>query len=166
MSRSSFARVDCAIAQALDVIGEWWTLLIIRNAFHGMRSFEEFHDQLGISTSVLAARLKRLVAHGVLEKRASAEDGRVYEYRLTEKGLALYPVIVALLHWGERWAPGAHGPRLELVETATGEPVREMAVTAADGRPLSPREVTPVAGPGADAETRDLLASRAKRKAG
>ncbi|MBV7395758.1 winged helix-turn-helix transcriptional regulator [Mameliella sediminis] len=149
---------DCGIAQALNVVGEWRTLLVLRNLFNGMRTFDAMQAHLGISTSVLAARLKTLTEAGVIEKHPSPHDGRSHEYRLTEKGLDLYPVLVSLLHWGEKWSPGAGGPRMTLVERATGAPVRPMSVTAQDGRPLDPREVTPVPGPGAGAYTRALVA--------
>ena len=153
---------DCGIAQALSVVGEWRTLLVLRNLFNGMRRFDALQAHLGISSSVLAARLKTLTDAGVVQKRPCAEDGRSHEYRLTEKGLDLYPVLVALLHWGERWAPNGRGPRLTLVERATGRPVPPIAVRAEDGRPLGPRDVTPVPGPGAN----DLMRALTGRWAG
>ncbi len=155
---------DCGIARALDVVGEWRTLLVLRNLFIGMRTFDAIQAHLSISPSVLAARLKTLTEAGVVEKRPRPDDGRSHEYRLTEKGLDLYPVLVALLDWGEKWAPNGQGPRMTLLERSTGRPVRPMAVMSEDGRPLSPRDVTPVAGPGADDLIRALTA-RWRRKA-
>jgi len=159
MSKSSFKHIDCSIAQTLEIVGDWWTLLIIRNAFHGMRQFDAFEAQLGISTNVLADRLRKLTAHGVFEKRPSAHDGRSFDYRLTEKGHDLYPLIVSMMDWGERWAPNGQGRRIELVETATGHPVSTMAVRNAAGDALTPQEVTARPGPGAD-ETTVALISR------
>ncbi|WP_306148080.1 MULTISPECIES: helix-turn-helix domain-containing protein [unclassified Roseibium] len=155
---------DCGIGQALNIVGEWRTLLVLRNLFNGMRTYDAMQTHLGISSSVLAARLKTLSEAGIVEKRPLPEDGRSHEYRLTEKGLDLYPVLVALLHWGEKWTPNGRGPRMTLTERATGLPVRDMAVTAQDGRPLGPQEVTPVPGPGASDYTRVLTARWANKK--
>jgi DNA-binding HxlR family transcriptional regulator len=155
---------DCGISQALNIVGEWRSLLVLRNLFNGMRTFDALQSHLGISSSVLAARLKTLTEEGIVEKRPVPGDGRSHEYRLTEKGLDLYPVLVSLLHWGEKWAPNGRGPRLTLVERATGLPVREMAVTAQDGRPLGPREVTPFPGSGAGDYTHVLTARWAGKK--
>lgn len=165
MPTTAFARMDCAVARTLDFVGEWWTLLILRNAFHGMRTFDAFQANLGISTSVLSARLRRLTEAGILERRPSPSDGRSVEYRLTEAGLDLYPVIVSLMDWGEKWAPNPRGRRIELIEKATGRPIAGTAVLAADGRPLKPWEVRPVAGPGADQDTFELLEAREPRRA-
>ena len=153
---------DCGIAQALNIIGEWRTLLVLRNLFNGMRTFDAIQDHLGISSSILAARLKTLTEAGVVERRRNPDDGRSHEYRLTEKGLDLYPVVVSLLHWGEKWVPNGRGPRMTLLERETGQPVRPMAVTAQDGRPLRPHQVTPVLGPGGSEHMRILVARFAK----
>lgn len=156
MPRSSLADIDCAIAQSLDIVSEWWMLLILRNAFHGMRTFDAFREHLEISPSVLSSRLKKLTDAGILERRPSGTDGRSHEYRLTERGYDLYPILVALNDWGEKWAPSPHGRRMELIEKATGEPIRGAVVLSRDGRPLMPWDVRPVAGPGADAKLRGL----------
>lgn len=155
---------DCGVAQALNVVGEWRTLLVLRNLFNGMRTFDALQDHLGISTSVLAARLKTLTDEGVIEKLPNPEDGRSHEYRLTEKGLDLYPVLVALLHWGEKWAPNGRGPRLTLVERETGLPVQDLAVKAQDGRILGPRDVTPVLGPGGSDHMRAMIERWTKKE--
>jgi len=151
---------DCGVAQALNVVGEWRTLLVLRNLFNGMRTFDALQTHLQISSSVLTARLKTLTEAGVVRRVPAARDGRSVEYRLTEKGLDLYPVLVALMQWGERWAASPDGPRLILTERATGAPVRRMAVTAQDGRALRPQEVQPVLGPGGSDTLRALLAHR------
>ena len=150
MKLKSFANVDCSVAQTVEAIGERWTLLIIRDAFLGARRFEQFQKNLGIARNILTKRLNALVAEGVLEKRP-VEAGR-FEYRLTEKGLDLQPVLLALTHWGDKHkAP--NGPRIEFVDRETGQPVQTMAVHAADGRVLRPREIKGVAGRGASAAT-------------
>jgi DNA-binding HxlR family transcriptional regulator len=160
LAGKSLRDIDCAISQTLAVVGEWWTLMILRNAFHGMRRFDAFQQDLGISTSVLAARLKTLTEAGILKRERSALDGRSYEYRLTEKGLDLYPLLIAMKDWGEKWCPSPDGARIELLEKATGRPVRGTAVLSQDGRVLDAREVRPVAGPGADPAMQRLLDCR------
>lgn len=159
----SFSRMNCAIAQTLDQVGEWWTLLILRNAFCGMRRFDDFHDHLGIATNVLASRLDKLVQVGILERRRSAEDRRVRDYTLTEKGLALYPLLVALTDWGERWAPNPRGRRIELRDRRTGAPIERVVVRGRDGRILGPSDVIARAGRGADDKIRQLV-NRAWRR--
>lgn len=157
MSRATPHHDDCSVTKALDIIGDWWALLILRNAFHGMRTFDALQKQLGISTSVLSSRLKTMTEAGVLQKVVSKADGRSFEYRLTASGHDLYPVLVALMQWGEKWRPSAKGQRLMLIEKASGLPVQGVAVLAADGRPLKPWEVAPVPGPGADDRVRELI---------
>ena len=167
MSRSSWADMDCSVAQTLEVIGEWWTLLILRNAFHGMHTFDEFQKQLGISTSVLSARLKKLTDAGVLSRQSSPHDGRSVEYRLTEKGLDLYPIMISLMQWGDKWRPNGRGLRLDLRERKTGRRIGGVRVLSASGEPLGPRDVEVRAGPGADAMTRSLVSFRKRgRSAG
>ena len=163
MKKAAVAAMDCAVAQTLDVIGDWWTLLILRNAFHGMRTFDNFQTDLGISTSVLSQRLKTLCTNGVLEKRRSSSDGRSFEYRLTDSGLELYPILIALMQWGERYRPNPQGVRVELRERVSGKLIDGVHVLARDGRRLGARDVTPVAGPGADDQTRALLSHRGRR---
>ncbi len=160
MSRTPIDQIDCGIAQTLSGVGESWTLLILRNAFHGMRTFDVFQTHLGISSSVLAARLSKLTGIGVFERRVSKADGRSVEYRLTKRGMDLYPIIVALMDWGEKWAPNPRGPRIRLVETATGRLVRPVAVLSEDGRELKAREVCPQPGAGASRSVRALLQAR------
>jgi DNA-binding HxlR family transcriptional regulator len=107
MRRVSFADMNCGIAQALEVVGEWWTLLIIRDAVLGTTRFEEFHDRLGISRNILSARLDSLVAAGVMERATYEEARGRSDYVLTEKGRALRPVLAALRQWGDEWVLGS-----------------------------------------------------------
>jgi DNA-binding HxlR family transcriptional regulator len=149
MRRTSFAEMNCSIARSLDVIGEWWTLLIIREAFFGTRRFGEFEAHLGIAPNVLAQRLARLVEHGVLEVAAESQSGRALDYRLTPKGRALFPVIVALAQWGDQHEPAPDGPPVRIIERSTGQPIAPITLHAADGRMLDARDVTVAEGPGA-----------------
>src|SRR5207249_8142736 len=95
--------MTCSVARALSVVGDRWTLLVLRDAFLGVRRFEDFHTDLGTTRHRLADRLRKLVDHGVLERVPYADRPRRFEYRLTEKGRDLYPVVVSLTRWGDRW---------------------------------------------------------------
>ncbi len=124
MQLTSLANWDCSIARTLDVVGEWWSLLILRDAFRGTRRFDDFQASLGLARSVLAARLRKLTESGVLERRSYSEHPPRYEYQLTEKGRALFPVITALLEWGDAWARAPGGPTVELVHQTCGRVTR------------------------------------------
>lgn len=147
MRRVSFADMACPIARTLEVVGEWWTLLIVRDAFLGQTRFEGFQASLGIARNVLTARLEMLVERGVLERRRYCEHPPRDEYVLTEKGRALFPVILALKAWGERWEEGA--PRVTLVDRTTGQVVEPALVDRRSGAPISPETVRAVPGPAA-----------------
>ena len=138
--RISQWNVGCPVARALDVIGDWWSLLIIRDAFDGVRRFSEFQTGLGIARGMLAARLRDLTERGIFET-APASDGSAYrEYVLTEKGRGLFLVIVALRQWGEDHLYGPGEPRSSLVHKETGAPVARLALHAEDGQPLLPTD--------------------------
>ena len=146
MKLKSFDHMNCSLAQTLDLIGERWTLLILRDAFFGIRRFEQFRRDLGIARNILAARLDRLVEEEILERRPT-DDSR-HEYVLTDKGLDLQPVLLAMTHWGDRYRPNPKGDRVVFVERATGKPIARMGVRSHDGRTLGPREIIAVPGPG------------------
>lgn len=120
MRLTSLADWNCSIAKTLDVVGEWWTLLILRDAFRGTLRFDDFHTSLGMARSVLTARLQKLTDHGILERRAYSQHPPRYEYHLTAKGRALFPVIAALLRWGDDWAPNPAGPPVVLIHDSCG----------------------------------------------
>jgi DNA-binding HxlR family transcriptional regulator len=117
---------NCSIARTLDVVGEWWTLLILRDAFRGTYRFDDFQSSLGLARSVLTARLQKLTEHGVLERRAYSARPPRYEYHLTEKGRDLFPVIAALLRWGDDWAPNPEGPPRIFVHDSCGQVIQPM----------------------------------------
>lgn len=136
VKRTSLEGANCPIARSLDVIGDWWSLMIVRDAFLGRRRFGEFQKSLGLAKNILAARLRKLTAEGVLDL-APASDGSAYqEYALTAKGRALFPVLVALRQWGEEYtfAPGEACSRL--IDRKSGAPVAKLSVLSQDGRPL------------------------------
>lgn len=149
MKYKSFDHMNCSLAQTLNVIGERWTLLILRDAFFGSRRFGQFERSLGIAKNILTSRINALVDEGILEKRVS-EEGAHSEYILTEKGLALQPVLLAMTHWGDKYKPDPRGKRLVFVERATGKPIREMSVVSKDGRALHPRDIQAKTGPALD----------------
>ena len=124
----------CSLTAALEAVGERWSFLILRGAFNGLNHFEQFQSSLGIARNILANRLARLVAHGILERCPCADDRRKVAYCLTDKGEALLPAVVAMRQWGERWGGGPCNSRL--VDTRDGLPVADVVVLSADGRPL------------------------------
>jgi len=141
MRRTSFSDMSCSIARCLEQVGDWWTLLIVREAFFGTRRFGEFQSHLGIAPNVLSARLQSLVQHGILQAVAESENGRVLDYRLTDKGRDLFPVIIAMLQWGDRHAAAPQGPPVQIVDREGGRPIEALQVRAQDGRVLQARDV-------------------------
>jgi len=138
--RKSLDQSPCPVARSLDLIGDWWSLLIIRDAFLGRRRFGEFQKSLGLSKNILTQRLRGLVDDGILNL-VPASDGSAYlEYVLEPKGRDLFPVIVALRQWGTEHCFGEDACDTTLVERATGKPVRKLAVQAEDGTLLAPRD--------------------------
>lgn len=148
MKWSELDRENCSLARAMAVVGDRWTLLVLREAFLRVRRFEEFQERLGIARRVLTERLTHLVDHGVLEKRVYQSAPVRYEYRLTEKGLGLYPVMLGLVHWGDAHYAGKKGPPLLHRHEACGHDFRSVVTCSECGEPVDPREVTPHAGPG------------------
>lgn len=132
--------VNCSLPAALEAMGERWSFLILRGAFNGLGHFEEFQTTLGIARNILANRLARLVDHGILERCPCADDRRKVEYRLTPKGEALLPTLIALRQWGERWIETSPANPV-LCDQRDGRPVRDVVVHAADGRPLALQEL-------------------------
>lgn len=139
--RKRMNTATCPVARALDVVGDRWSLLIVRDAFDGVCRFGDFQSSLGVARNILAGRLKALVEQGVLEVQP-ASDGTAYQqYALTKKGQSLFPVIVGLRQWGEQnlFRPGER--RSRLVEKAGGKPVARLVVASAQGRTLTPDDV-------------------------
>ncbi len=139
MVRKRFPDTHCSVARALNDVGDWWSLLVVKEAMLGTRRFVDFQQNLGIARNILCDRLARLLENGVLIKQDVGEHGTRYEYRLTDKGRDLFTVITALRQWSDRWNGESDGP--ELVDRANGEPVRTVAVQSRDGRTLDARAV-------------------------
>jgi len=137
----------CSVARTLSIVGDRWTLLILRDAFLGMRRFEDFQADLGASRHRLADRLRKLVRHGVLERVPYRQRPARFEYRLTEKGRDLYPVIVSLTRWGDRWAAGTDGPPVELVHRSCGRRIMPTLTCPECGEPVAARDMMARPGP-------------------
>jgi DNA-binding HxlR family transcriptional regulator len=149
MRRTSLADMHCSVARTVDVIGEWWTPLIVRDAFYGRTRFEDFQRSLGLARNVLTVRLARLVEAGIMDRRRYQEHPPRDEYVLTEKGRDLFPVIAALLAWGDRWTAVEAGPPLLLVHETCGKPASLRATCDQCGEPFGLDTIRPVPGPGA-----------------
>lgn len=145
MKLKSFEHFNCSLAQTLSVIGEHWTMLIVRDAFFGLRRFDQFQKSLGIARNVLSDRLKKLVQAGVLSK---SEGPGHPEYRLTEKGLGLQPIMIAMTQWGDTYLPHPDGKRLTFVDRKDGKPIKAVRIYAADGRRLKPKDIKARVEPG------------------
>jgi len=162
MGRTRFDDMNCGVAQALEVLGDWWTLLIVRDAFFGVRRFGDFERSLGIAKNVLSDRLAHLVEHEVLARVETGPEGRRHEYALTEKGEALLPILTALREWSDEWVFGAGNEPVIVRDRRSGRRVPRLRVCDVDGRPLEPRDLRAVPGPGADAELVERLAPRGR----
>lgn len=142
---------NCTIGAAVGAIGEKWTFLVLREAFNGVRRFDDMRRRTGMPRQVLSDRLARLVGEDLLRKVPYQDSGQRtrWEYRLTSKGRDLYPVLVAMLEWGNQHAVGPAGPQVEVRHRDCGEPVHLQLACAAGHVLADAREVTPVPGPGA-----------------
>src|SRR3954469_24791774 len=148
MQRTSFGDMNCSVAQCLEVVGEWWSLLIVRDAFLGVRRFDDFQARLGISRNILNDRLKKLVDGDVLARVPYQDNPPRSEYRLTEKGRDLWLVLTAMRQWGDRWA-APDGPPIRLRHVTCGRVVKAVAVCSHCGERLTPPAMAIEPGPGA-----------------
>lgn len=148
MQRTSFRDVNCSVAQCLEVVGDWWTLLIVRDALFGVSRFDDFQARLGISRNVLNYRLNHLVAEGVLERVPYQDHPPRFDYRPTAKGVDLWTVVDAMRRWGDRWAaPG--GAPVEMLHRTCGHRADLVPTCSACSEPVEARDAVPVPGPGA-----------------
>ncbi len=148
MERKSFAEMHCSIAQCLEIVGEWWSMLIVRDALLGVCNFDQFQRRLGISRNILALRLSRLVEAGVMTKVLYSERPPRFEYRLTEKGRDLWPIVTAMRQWGDRYAaPG--GPPLVLRHTECGRMSEPVFTCSNCGGKVDAEVMDALPGPGA-----------------
>jgi DNA-binding HxlR family transcriptional regulator len=164
MQRTSFEDVNCSVAQCLEAVGEWWSLLIVRDTFLGVTRFDDFQARLGISRNTLNQRLNHLVDTGVLKRVPYQKHPPRSEYRLTEKGRDLWHVLMAMRQWGDRWA-APDGPPLKIRHKGCGRVVAAVPVCSHCGERLDPRDVTAMPGPGAVAGDLDRTRLAAARSA-
>ncbi len=148
MQRKSFGNMQCPIARSLERVGEWWSILILRDAFYGLTRFDEFQKSLDIAPNMLTRRLNALVQEGLLERHLYCEKPPRYEYRLTQRGHDFRPVLLALLAWGNKhFAP--EGASVVLLDASTGANVDPVLVDGATGKRISENEHVIGAGPAA-----------------
>jgi DNA-binding HxlR family transcriptional regulator len=150
MKRTQFADQPCGVARAMDIVGELWAFMIIRDVFLGVRRFEGLRQNLAISRKVLAERLELLVARGILERRQYQERPPRFEYRLTPMGVDLFPVLMALARWGNRWLAGAAGAPIEFVHRKCGQVTHARVVCDHCGEDLGAHNVQPMLGAGGE----------------
>jgi DNA-binding HxlR family transcriptional regulator len=148
MRRTNFSDFSCSIARTLDTVGEWWTLLILRDVFLGVTRFDDIQRDLGIARNVLADRLQALVEKDVLERRAYQERPPRHEYVLTEKGRDLQSVLLVIMAWGDRWESGTGGPPVSLRHEWCGRRTTPALVCSGCGMPFRAEEVIAEPGPG------------------
>jgi DNA-binding HxlR family transcriptional regulator len=159
MQRTSFGNMTCPIARSLERVGEWWSILILRDALRGTTRFDEFQKSLGIAPNMLTRRLNALVDSGLLERRRYNAHPPRYEYVLTARGRDFRSVLIAILAWGNRhFAP--EGASVQLVDVRTGEPAELILVDRVTGRPITETDHRHAAGPAANAQVRARYASR------
>jgi DNA-binding HxlR family transcriptional regulator len=141
--------MPCSVARSLSVVGDRWTMLILRSAFMSIRRFDDFQNILQIPRHILSTRLKKLVEFGVLNKVAYQQAPKRYEYRLSEKGVDLYPIVLSLMAWGDKWMDGGHGAPLQLLHQSCGHVFRPVMVCSECQQPIDPRTVKPMLNPAA-----------------
>jgi DNA-binding HxlR family transcriptional regulator len=167
MKRKSFRSMECPIALALDRVGEWWSMLIVREAIHGSTRFDQFQKALGIAPNMLTRRLEALVDSGLFERRQYSEHPPRYEYVLTERGRDFWPVIVSLMVWGNKhFAP--HGEVVLLADTATGQLADPKLIDSATGMEITSDRFALAPGPKASPRVKSkyaIAASGSSRRA-
>ena len=141
MTPVDFAQMECSIARALDAVGDRWSLLILRDSFYGVRRFEDFREDLGVARNILTDRLHKLVAKGVLERVQYADKPPRFEYRLTEKGKDLLPVILTMMKWGNKWTHESEHAPVTLTHTKCGHETEPVVVCSHCGEELVRKEL-------------------------
>jgi DNA-binding HxlR family transcriptional regulator len=162
VKRTSFAKWPCSIARTVDLLGDWWTPLVLREAFYGVRRFEEFQASLGIGRNILTERLRRLVQQDLMERRKYQDRPQRYEYVLTTKGRDFYPVLAAIVAWGDRWLDRGKGAPVLLRHRTCGKITHAEVVCAECGEPLAARDMTVELGPGFPPKLVDNPITRAR----
>ena len=157
MTRKSLGHLNCGWAQAAEAIGDKWSILIVRDAFFGVRTFSAFETSLGISKNILTQRLEHLVKHEILKKQLIGLGSTRFEYRLTEKGDALLPVIIALAQWSDERVFGEGKEPYKVMDRASNKPIKRMAIQNEDGEEMEFADLMLTAGPGANENNKRLV---------
>jgi DNA-binding HxlR family transcriptional regulator len=160
--RSDYPGQLCSIARSLEIVGERWSLLIVRDVMNGHRRFNQLQKTLGVARNVLSARLQHLIEEDILERRAYQSNPERYEYFLTEKGLDLWPALIALLSWGDRYSPGPEGPPMLIVHKECGGAVSDRGICESCGKLLHARDARAIPGPGLEVAGRDAATVAAR----
>jgi DNA-binding HxlR family transcriptional regulator len=166
--RSDYPHQDCSAAYALELVGERWTLLVIRDVFAGFRRFDEIQQDLGVARNVLSNRLQRLVDDGILERRPYSENPPRHEYFLTEKGIDLWPILIAMMRWGDRYGKWPQGPPLVVLHKDCGGEMDDHFTCTRCGERMRARDAHAAPGPGATArvvERYERMRPRGARRA-
>lgn len=148
MARLKYTEHDCSIARTLQVVGEHWSMLIVKNSFYGTTRFSDFQRLLGVARNILTDRLNHLVDAGIMEKYVAREGGVRQHYRLTAKGRDLLPILMAMMQWGDRWTAGEGGAPVIAIDRQTGLPIDTIKITTRQGIVLDYENVDYVANPG------------------
>ncbi|HEY8526469.1 MAG TPA: helix-turn-helix domain-containing protein [Acidimicrobiales bacterium] len=148
MKRTRFADWPCSVARTVDLLGDWWTPLVLRDAYYGIRRFDDFQRNLNIGRNILTERLNRLVAEGMLERVPYQDRPVRHEYVLTEKGRDFFPVLIAMMRWGDRWLADEAGPPIRLHHRTCGHEMHAEVVCSHCGEPLELADVRARPGPG------------------
>ena len=162
MKRTSFAKWPCSVARTVDLLGDWWTPLVLREAFYSVRRFDGFQASLGIGRNILTERLRRLVDQGLMERRMYQDRPERHEYRLTQKGRDFYPVLASIVAWGDRWLDRGKGAPVLLRHQVCGKITHAEVVCAECGEPLDARDMTVEVGPGYPPKLMNHPATRAR----
>jgi DNA-binding HxlR family transcriptional regulator len=165
MTIRAFAEFNCSLARPLSFLGERWALLVLRDVSLGRCRFDELQESLGVASNVLSRRLATLTEEGILARHPYSEHPERFEYRLTEKGIELVPVLLAFLRWGDRYTAGPEGPPMEMVHEDCGEVFEMVPTCSRCGAEIDPSHVHARPGPGATEEQRREAAERVERDA-
>jgi DNA-binding HxlR family transcriptional regulator len=157
LKQDKFDPLNRSVGHVLDIIGEGWSMLIIREAFLGTRRFEEFQSQLGIARNILTSRLKKLCENEILDRVPVKEGAKRHEYILTSKGKEMMPLLIALTQWGDKWVFGENNQPVIFLDRQFGQPINQIKVFSSKGEALRPRDIMVAPGPGASDEDRKRI---------
>jgi len=157
MSKKYSDDLNCSLAETMNLIGEGWAILILKEAFLGCRRFEDFQKHLGVARNILTARLQKLVDDGILERIPVKQGAKRHEYKLTAMGRDLYPALIALTQWGDRWLQAPDEVPVKIIQRSSGEEIDTIRIRNQSGEEIDARDIAMVPGPGATDQSRERL---------